>query len=63
MTRPASPEVHGLDAHGRVACNPRDREAAHRADVGKLRTGPLDEVTCAKCRTALFRERRDARST
>ena len=30
--------MHFLDADGRVACNPRDREAAHRAEVEGIAT-------------------------
>jgi len=52
---------HGLDAHGRVACNPRDREAAHRARVEGIATDDLGAVTCRKCRALLFRARREAR--
>jgi ribosome-binding factor A len=52
-------ELHGLDDDGMVACNPRDREAAHRADVEGIATAELDEVTCTKCITALARARRD----
>ena len=26
-------DMHFLDENGMVACNPRDREAAHRAEV------------------------------
>jgi hypothetical protein len=35
-----------------VVCNPRDREAAHRAEVEGIATLRRDEVTCAKCRRA-----------
>jgi hypothetical protein len=44
-------EVHALDGDGMVACNPRDREAAHRAEVGDIATSAVrSEVTCEKCR-------------
>lgn len=39
---------HALDDNGMVLCNPRDREAAHRADVGDIATS-ADDVTCKKC--------------
>ncbi len=42
--------MHALDADGNILCNPRDPEAAHRADVGDIATGTGDEVTCVKCR-------------
>ena len=42
-------DLHGLDADGMVICNPRDREAAHRAEHEGIATDRLDEVTCRKC--------------
>jgi hypothetical protein len=47
---PRKRDVHALDDDGHVLCNPRDPEAAHRADVGDLATGTGRDVTCAKCR-------------
>jgi hypothetical protein len=35
---PRRRDVHALDEDGHVRCNPRDREAAHRADVGDIQT-------------------------
>jgi hypothetical protein len=32
-----------------VACNPRDREAAHRAEVEGIATDNPNAVTCKKC--------------
>jgi len=32
-----------------VACNPRDKEAAHRAEVEGIATENEKEVTCKKC--------------
>ena len=32
-----------------VACNPRDREAAHRAEVEGIATENSQAVTCKKC--------------
>ena len=43
---------HALDDNGMVLCNPRDKEAAHRADVGDIATSTSD-VTCAKCKRLL----------
>ncbi len=56
------PEVHWRNADGMVACNPRDREAAHRADQGKLVVAdhPAD-VTCRKCRAVIRRASREER--
>lgn len=31
-------DLHFLNANGMVACNPRDREAAHRAEVEHIAT-------------------------
>ena len=43
-------DVHALTPEGMVLCNPRDREAAHRADVGGIATDAEPEkVTCPKC--------------
>jgi hypothetical protein len=43
-----------------VLCNPRDREAAHRAEVEGIATADEAAVTCPKCRDLLFRRRRDS---
>jgi len=51
-------EVHGLDEDGRVVCNPRDREAAHRAQVEGIATDDLEAVTCKRCRALLLAARR-----
>jgi hypothetical protein len=52
-------DVHLLDEQGMVACNPRDREAAHRADVDDIAaTTDRDAVTCPRCRSLVERSRR-----
>ena len=51
-------DLHLLDADGVVACNPRDREAAHRAQVEGIATGDLSAVTCKKCIRLMYRARR-----
>lgn len=43
-------EFHFLNADGMVACNPRDREAAHRAQMQGIATADPHVVTCRKCR-------------
>jgi len=48
-------DLHALDADGMVLCNPRDREAAHRAEVEGIATATHADVTCAKCRELLRR--------
>jgi len=52
-------ELHGLTAEGRVACNPRDREAAHRAVMHGIATEDVAAVTCKECLTALHQARRE----
>lgn len=42
-------ELHGLDEDGMVLCNPRDKEAAHRAEVEGIASDIRGEVTCRKC--------------
>lgn len=46
-------DLHFLDSEGRVACNPRDREAAHRAEVEGIATETRSAVTCKKCLEAM----------
>lgn len=48
-------DLHALNEDGMVMCNPRDREAAHRAEVEGIATADLDAVTCKKCLSALRR--------
>ncbi len=53
-------DLHGLDENGMVICNPRDREAAHRAEVEGIATDKVDEVTCRKCLQRMSVEQRRA---
>jgi hypothetical protein len=53
--------LHFLDANGAVACNPRDREAAHRAEMEGLATENPEAVTCRKCRMAIRGSRKAER--
>ncbi len=46
-------DLHLLNENGMVACNPRDREAAHRAQVDGIATTNERAVTCKKCRAVL----------
>lgn len=48
-------DLHALDEDGMLVCNPRDREAAHRAEVEGIATENLDAVTCRKCIERLHR--------
>ncbi len=53
-------DLHFLDEDGMVACNPRDREAAHRAEMQGIATHNEEAMTCRKCRVAM-RGARDTR--
>lgn len=48
-------DLHALDADGMVMCNPRDREAAHRAEVEGIATADRAAVTCRNCLSLLHR--------
>jgi len=52
-------DIHALTPEGMVLCNPRDKEAAHRAEMGDIATGERAEVTCAKCLKLLFQQERE----
>jgi len=45
---------HALTADGMVLCNPRDREAAHRAQMEGIATDDRAAVTCRKCLALLY---------
>jgi hypothetical protein len=44
-----------------VLCNPRDREAAHRAEAEGIATDDPTAVTCRKCLDLLYRLAKDRR--
>ena len=46
-------DLHFLNQDGMVACNPRDREAAHRAEMEGIATENAEAVTCKKCREVI----------
>ena len=54
-------DLHALDENGMVLCNPRDREAAHRADVEGIATTDRAAVTCRTCIVLMHKNARDAR--
>ena len=57
-------DLHALDANGMLLCNPRDKEASHRAQVEGIATDDPAAVTCRKCRSLQYRRvkaRREAR--
>jgi hypothetical protein len=48
-------DLHALDSEGMVLCNPRDKEAAHRAQMEGIATEDRNAVTCRKCLALLRR--------
>jgi len=46
-------DIHFFNDDGMVACNPRDREAAHRGEVEGIATDDPEAVTCKKCRAII----------
>jgi hypothetical protein len=48
-------DLHALNDDGMVLCNPRDKEAAHRAEMEGIATEDRDAVTCRKCLALLFK--------
>ena len=51
-------DLHGLDDNGMIACNPRDKEAAHRAQMEGIATNDPYTINCKKCLVALRSRRR-----
>jgi hypothetical protein len=51
-------DLHALDGDGMVLCNPRDKEAAHRAQMEGIATEDRAAVTCRKCRALLYQNDR-----
>ena len=49
--------MHFMTKDGMVACDPRDREAAHRAEVENIATENAQAVTCNKCWNAIRKMR------
>jgi hypothetical protein len=47
-------DLHALNDDGMVLCNPRDREAAHRAEMEGIATDNRAAVTCRKCLALLY---------
>ena len=47
-------DLHELSAEGMVLCNPRDKEAAHRAEMEGIATDDRAAVTCRKCLALLY---------
>jgi hypothetical protein len=47
-------DLHALNEDGMVLCNPRDGEAAHRAEMQAIATDDRAAVTCRKCLSFLY---------
>ncbi len=56
---PRKRDLHFLNEDGMVACNPRDKEAAHRAEVEGIATDDPEAVTCRKCLKEVHRLAKD----
>jgi hypothetical protein len=54
-------DLHALNEDGMVLCNPRDKEAAHRAEMEGIATEDRSAVTCRKCLALLYKRDRDQR--
>jgi hypothetical protein len=52
-------DLHALTEDGMVLCNPRDKEAAHRAEMEGIATEDESAVTCRKCRELLYKRNKD----
>lgn len=48
-------DLHALDEDGMVLCNPRDKEAAHRAQTEGIVTDNRKAVTCGKCILLIYK--------
>jgi hypothetical protein len=48
-------DLHALNEEGMVLCNPRDMEAAHRAQMEGIATDDRAAVTCRKCLALLYK--------
>jgi hypothetical protein len=48
-------DLHALNQDGMVMCNPRDKEAAHRAEMEGIATEDHSAVTCRKCLALLYK--------
>ena len=48
-------DLHALNEDGMVLCNPRDKEAGHRALMEGIATDDRAAVTCRKCLSLLHK--------
>jgi dissimilatory sulfite reductase (desulfoviridin) alpha/beta subunit len=54
-------DLHALDGDGMLMCNPRDKEAAHRAQTEKIATDNWKAVTCSKCISLIYKRNKALR--
>lgn len=52
-------ELHALDENGMLLCNPRDKEAALRAQTERIATDNWEAVTCGKCILLIYKLNKD----
>jgi hypothetical protein len=48
-------DLHALDEDGMVLCNPRDKEAALRAQTEGIATDQWEAVTCRNCLSLIYK--------
>ncbi len=56
-------DLHALNRDDMVLCNPRDREAAHRAVMEGIATEDHAAVTCRKCLELLYKLTKERRES
>ena len=54
-------DLHALNSDGMVLCNPRDKEAAHRAEMEGIATEDVAAVTCKNCLDLLHSSNKEKR--
>jgi len=52
-------DLHALNEDGMVLCNPRDKEAAHRAETEGIATQDDSAVTCRNCLELLYKRNKE----
>ena len=48
-------DLHALNEDGMLLCNPRDKEAAHRAQAERIATDNWKAITCRKCILLIYK--------
>jgi dissimilatory sulfite reductase (desulfoviridin) alpha/beta subunit len=54
-------DLHALDENEIVLCNPRDKEAALRAQTERIATDYSEAVTCGKCISLIYKRNKELR--